>query len=85
MENQKPAKLTRKFQGEVVSDKMDKTRIVEVTSWKWHPKYRKQYKSSKKYKVHDAKNEAHAGDQVIFQESRPMSGSKRWRLIKILK
>jgi small subunit ribosomal protein S17 len=85
MENNKSVKLTRKFQGIVVSDKMDKTRVVEVTSLKWHPKYHKQYKVSKRFKVHDDQNQSKTGNQIIFQESRPLSKDKRWRLIKIVK
>lgn len=84
MENTKLAKKARRFQGVIVSDKMDKTRVVEVSNFKWHPKYKKQYKVSKKYKVHDAKNLGKIGDMVIFQECRPLSKDKRWRLIKIV-
>jgi len=85
MDNKKAVKLTRKFQGVVTSDKMDKTLVVEVANLKWHPKYRKQYKVSKKYKVHDAQNQAKIGNEVIFQECRPLSRDKRWCLIKIVK
>ncbi len=85
MEAKKAKKIERRFQGIVVSDKMDKTRVVVVNSLKWHPKYHKQYKFSKKYKVHDEKNQAHSGNEIIFQECRPISKDKRWRLIKIVK
>lgn len=85
MENKKSVKILRKLQGNVVSEKMNKTCIVEVVNFKWHPKYKKQYKLSKKYKVHDEKNQAKAGNVVIFQECRPISRDKRWRLIKIVK
>ncbi|MFA6307850.1 MAG: 30S ribosomal protein S17 [Patescibacteria group bacterium] len=75
----------RKFEGEVASDKMDKTVVVLVTSIKTHPKYKKQYKSSKKYKAHDEKNEYKVGDKVIIEECRPISKDKRWRVIKKVK
>lgn len=84
MEKNKTVKLFRKFKGIVVSDKMDKTRVVEVMALKWHPKYHKQYKVSKKYKVHDAQNQAKVGNEIIFQECRPLSKDKKWRLIKIV-
>ena len=78
-------KVIRKFEGEVVSDKMDKTIVVKVTSIKTHPKYKKQYKSSKKYKAHDEKNEYKVGDTVVIQECRPLSADKRYRVIKKVK
>jgi len=74
--------IKRKLEGEVLSDKMDKTVVVKVTRVKTHPKYKKQYKSSKKYKAHDEKNEYKVGDLVIIQECRPISRDKRWRVIK---
>lgn len=85
MESRKSKKIIRRFQGVVTSDKMDKTRVVIVSSYKWHPKYRKQYKSSKKYKIHDEKNLSRLGNEVIFQECRPISKDKHWRLIKVVK
>lgn len=75
----------KKFQGVVTSDKMDKTIVVKVNRIKVHPIYKKRYRVSKKYKVHDQKNEAKIGDQVIFEECRPLSKDKRWRLIEIKK
>ena len=74
----------RKLQGEVVSKKMAKTIVVKVTRMKMHPKYKKQYKISKKYKVHDEKQAAIVGNEVIFGECRPLSKEKKWRLIKIV-
>jgi small subunit ribosomal protein S17 len=68
----------RWFKGVVVSDKMDKTITVLVNRYKKHPKYEKRYKASKKYKVHDEKNEYKIGDKVIIQETRPISKDKRW-------
>lgn len=82
MTNNKSAKLKgRIFRGVVVSDKMDKTVVVAVTRLKEHPKYKKRYKITKKYKVHDEKNEHKVGDKVMIQEGRPISREKRWRVI----
>lgn len=77
--------IKRKFQGTVISDKMDKTIVVEIERIKKHPQYKKRYKVSKKFKVHDEKNEAKIGERVVFEECRPISKEKRWRLVKILK
>jgi len=73
--------IQRKFRGLVVSDKMDKTRVVKVESVKVHPKYQKRYFVSKKFKVHDETNRSKVGDQVQFVACRPLSKYKRWRLI----
>lgn len=78
-------KRKRKFEGEVVSDKMDKTVVVNVTSVKIHPKYKKRYKSTKKYKAHDEKNEYKVGDIVVIEECRPLSKDKKCRVIKKIK
>jgi len=75
----------RTLQGAVVSDKMDKTIVVKVDRLKWHSKYGKQYKVSKKYKVHDEKNEYKTGDKVVFSECRPISKEKRWRVVSKIK
>ncbi len=72
--------MPRQFEGTVVSDKMHKTIVVEVTMVKRHPKYKKQYRVHARYKVHDEKNEYHLGDRVSFIETRPMSKEKRWRV-----
>ncbi len=77
--------IKRKLEGEVVSTKMDKTIVVKVTNIKMHSKYKKRYKSSKKYKVHDEKNEYNVGDMVVIQECRPLSADKRFRVIKKIK
>lgn len=81
-EVKKPAVISRKFSGVVVSDKNDKTIVVEVKSVKKHPKYKKRYTVSSRYKVHDEKNEFKTGDKVSFVECRPLSRDKRWRVIK---
>ena len=75
------AKKIRKLKGEVIGDKMDKTIVVLVSTIKKHPKYSKQYKSSKKYKVHDQKNEFKVGDKVEFEAVRPISKLKRWKVV----
>ena len=73
--------IKKKFNGIVVSDKMDKTIVVKVDSVKIHPKYKKRYTVSKKYKVHDEKNKFKVDDKVIFIECRPLSKDKKWRVI----
>jgi len=70
--------------GLVMSDKMDKTIVIEVVTRKLHPLYKKYVKSSKRFKAHDENNEAHIGDTVRVIESRPLSRDKRWRLVEIL-
>lgn len=72
----------RKLEGVVVSDKMQKTRVVEIASMKKHPKYLKYYKVSKRFKAHDEKNEYKTGDVVLMEECRPMSKDKRWIIIE---
>jgi small subunit ribosomal protein S17 len=74
--------IRKRFSGIVVSDKSDKTIVVKVESVKIHPKYKKRYTSSAKYKVHDEKNEYKTGDKVSFIGCRPMSRDKRWRVVK---
>lgn len=81
-EKTKKLKIYRKFKGSVVSDKMDKTIVVKVVRTKIHPLYKKRYKVSKNYKVHDGKNEYKVGDIVEFVECRPISKDKIWRVIK---
>lgn len=71
-----------KHSGVVVSDKMDKTIVVKVDTLKAHAKYRKQYTSSKRYKVHDENNTYKVGDVVTFQECRPYSRDKRHQVMQ---
>lgn len=71
------------LQGVVVSDKMDKTIVVEVETHKRHAKYLKRIKYSNKYYAHDEKNEAHVGDVVTIMGCRPLSATKRFRLVSI--
>ena len=75
-------KIVKRFNGVVVSDKNDKTIIVKVETVKVHPKYKKRYVVSRRYKVHDENNEFKTGDKVIFVECRPLSRDKRWRIVK---
>lgn len=74
----------KSLRGKVVSDKMDKTITVEISTSKSHPLYLKKIKYSKKYKAHDENNEAKLGDIVEIMETRPLSKDKRFRLIKIV-
>jgi len=71
----------RQLIGKVVSDKMQKTVVVEVERLKEHPKYKRRYKVGKKYKAHNEKGEYKVGDRVIIEECRPVSKEKRWRVI----
>lgn len=70
--------MQKKLKGKVVSDKMQKTRVVEVVHIKLHPKYLKHYTVTKRLKAHDEKNAFQVGDQVVIQETRPLSKEKRW-------
>ena len=73
------------YRGTVVSDKMDKTITVVVETKKTHPLYGKRVKYSKKFKAHDENNEAKIGDKVVIMETRPLSATKRFRLVEIVK
>ncbi|MBS3903675.1 MAG: 30S ribosomal protein S17 [Anaplasmataceae bacterium] len=68
--------------GEVVSDKMMKTRVVAVHRTKRHPKYGKFFRVTKKFKAHDEENTYHTGDKVKIRESKPLSKDKRWTIIE---
>lgn len=72
------------YTGRVVSDKMDKTITVLVETYKKHPLYGKRVKYSKKFKAHDEQNEAKAGDVVRIMETRPLSATKRFRLVEVV-
>ena len=88
MSEEKKVEITTKgkqtLTGLVVSDKMEKTIVVEITTRKLHPLYKKYVTRSKKIKAHDENNEAHTGDTVSVVESRPMSRDKHWRLLNIV-
>lgn len=70
--------------GVVVSDRMDKTAVVLVEVLQKHPIYKKYLKRSKKYKVHDEKNQCRVGDTIRFEQVRPISRDKSWKLVEIL-
>lgn len=72
------------YTGRVVSDKMDKTVTVMVETQKKHAFYGKRVKYSKKYKAHDEQNEAKIGDVVRIMETRPLSATKRFRLLEVI-
>lgn len=74
----------KQLKGIVISTKRQKTITVLVERWKEHPKYKRRFKVSKKYHVHDEREEAKEGDLVLIEESRPYSKTKKWRLVKIL-
>jgi small subunit ribosomal protein S17 len=71
-------------EGLVVSDKMDKTVVVEVEDRVKHPKYGKVIRRTKKYMAHDSENACGVGDRVLLMETRPLSATKRWRVAEIL-
>ncbi len=78
-------KIKKIYTGIVVSDKMDKSRVVVVETVKKHPLYGKFLKRRKKYMVHDEKNESKAGDIVTFVETKPFSKRKMWQIQEIKK
>ena len=82
MSEQRGLRKTR--EGKVISDKMDKTIVVEVKTRVRHPLYGKIMNQSTKLKVHDENNECGIGDTVSVMETRPLSKSKRWRLVEIV-
>jgi small subunit ribosomal protein S17 len=72
---------SRQLIGMVSSDKMNATAVVLVDTVKVHPKYHKRYKITKKYVAHNEGNAYHTGDKVVIQEIRPMSRTKRWKIV----
>lgn len=74
----------RTGEGIVVSDAMQKTRVVEIERVFRHPRYQRVIRRSKKVKVHDEANESRVGDHVMIEETRPLSKDKRWRIRQIL-
>ncbi|OGN12824.1 MAG: 30S ribosomal protein S17 [Candidatus Yanofskybacteria bacterium RIFCSPHIGHO2_02_FULL_43_15c] len=71
----------RKLTGVVVSDKMKKTVVVAIDRLRRHPKYKKYYKITKRFKAHDENNIYRLGNKVIIQETKPMSKDKRWVVV----
>lgn len=74
----------RVLTGTVISSAMDKTVVVEVVSLKAHPVYKKRYRTTKKYYVHDEENQCNQGDRISISETRPLSKTKRWRVLDIV-
>ena len=70
--------------GRVISDKMDKTVVVQVSDLKSHPLYKKVVQHRAKFKVHDDKNDCRVGDLVRIMETRPLSKDKRWRVVEVV-
>jgi small subunit ribosomal protein S17 len=81
----KQASHQTKIRGIVKSDKMDKTVVIEVVTLKRHLLYQKVYKVSKRFKIHDKKNEAKIGDEITAESCKPISKDKHFVLVKILK
>jgi small subunit ribosomal protein S17 len=71
-------------EGVVISDAMQKTRVVRIERVFRHPRYQRVIRMSKKLKAHDEANESHVGDRVLIEETRPLSREKRWRIRSIL-
>jgi small subunit ribosomal protein S17 len=85
MSEQTAERNTRKVrEGLVVSDKMDKTVVVSVEDRVKHAMYGKVLRRTNKYKAHDENNECGVGDRVLLMETRPLSATKRWRVVEIL-
>src|SRR2546422_7794775 len=80
----KPRGARKLREGLVVSDKMDKTVVVLVEDRVKHPRYAKVLRRSSKLKAHDEQNAAGVGDRVLVMETRPLSATKRWRLVEIV-
>jgi small subunit ribosomal protein S17 len=77
--------MKKKLKGKVISDKMDKTVVVEVKRLVTHPIYKKKYTISKKYHVHDEKKEYKIGDVVEIEETKPISKTKKWQVVEKVK
>lgn len=78
------ATTNRTFQGQVVSDKMDKTVTVRIERRVKHPIYGKYIRRSTKVHAHDETNECSIGDKVLIEQCRPLSKTKAWRLVKVI-
>lgn len=81
MEQQLNQMKKRRMTGVVTSDAMNKTRVITVTRDKKHAKYQRYFTVARRFQAHDEKNEYHAGDRVIIEETRPMSRHKRWVIV----
>lgn len=76
--------MRKEYVGKVVSDKMEKTIVVEISTTRQHSKYKKRLKYSTKLKAHDENNSAKEGDIVRIMETRPVSKNKRFRLVEVV-
>ena len=74
--------MAKKLKGTIVSDKMDKSIVVEVTKLKKHPLYERRFKMTKRYKAHDPENKYKVGEKIIIEETKPLSKDKRWKVVK---
>ncbi len=74
----------RTLKGTIVSDKMNRTRVVEVERAKRHPRYERRFTVTSRLKADDPKNEYHVGDRVIIKETRPLSKEKRWEIVGLV-
>jgi small subunit ribosomal protein S17 len=77
--------MTRRLKGIVISNKMARTVVVRIDRLTKHLKYLKYYKTSRKFKADDPKSEYRVGDEVMIEETRPISKDKRWRVAKLIK
>ena len=82
MDAQETKTVRRELTGKVISNKMDKTVVVEVERRVLHPKYRKFVRTCSKYHAHDADNACEINDEVVIRESRPLSRLKRWVVVE---
>ena len=73
--------MVRILKGVVVSDKMQKTVVVEISRMKKHPKYKKYYSVTQRFKAHDEEGAYKTGDKVLIKETKPISKEKRWMVI----
>lgn len=80
----RPRGFRKVREGLVVSDKMDKTVVVEVEDRVQHPLYRKTIRRTNKLNAHDETNTAGVGDRVLLMETRPLSATKRWRVVRVV-
>lgn len=74
----------KQLQGIVVSDKMEKTVVVDVARMTQHPKYKKRFQVNKRYKAHVEGDKPKVGEKVVIEETRPLSKDKRWQVVKVL-
>ncbi len=77
--------MKNRLTGKVISAKQDKTVVVEVSRVKKHSRYEKRYEIHKKYKAHDEENKIKEGDEVVIEEIKPLSKSKKWKVVEQIK